>query len=56
MRRIQHSLASAAGTLLLALSPLALAGCGDESAGTTTETTNGIVVKKRTIIHPSGLK
>ena len=54
MRRIQHSLASAAGTLLLALSPLALAGCGDESAGTTTETTNGIVVASGVVARLDG--
>ena len=54
MRRIQHSLASAAGALLLALSPLALLGCGDESAGTTTETTNGIVVASGVVARLDG--
>lgn len=54
MRRIKHSLASAAGTLLLALFSLALAGCGDESAGTTTETTNGIVVASGAVSRLDG--
>ena len=40
--------------LALALLVPALLGCGDESAGTTTETTNGIVVASGTVSGPDG--
>ena len=40
--------------LALAFAPLALLGCGDESAGTTTEATNGIVVASGVVARLDG--